>query len=150
MVSGCSRMAFAQIMIGMEEADKNVYEWFLNTDNKITKSLQISSRLYNDIVTNEDEDRRGFSTAWTCYMKQHNVSRNEAVKAFREKLAAAWKVINEGYCMRPTPVPRAILRAALNYQRMLDFAYKYNDDYTKPEIAFKHLIPKVLLHPIPI
>ncbi|OMO90643.1 hypothetical protein CCACVL1_07328 [Corchorus capsularis] len=109
MYSGCSRMAFAQIM---------------------------------------DEDGRGFSTGWTCYMKQHNVSRNETIEAFREKIAGAWKCINEEYCMKPTTVPRAILRAALNYQRMLDFAYRDNDEYTKPELSFKSIIPKVILHPI--
>ncbi|WRX34299.1 Terpene synthase [Theobroma cacao] len=76
------------------------------------------------------------------------VENQEAIKTFREKLAVRWKDINEG-CMRTTPVPQQILRRALNYARLLDFAYRDDDQYTKPEL-FKDGITKVLIHPIPL
>ncbi|TYI80433.1 hypothetical protein E1A91_D05G087200v1, partial [Gossypium mustelinum] len=113
-----TRLAMTQILIGMEEADQNAFHWILNSNNKFLKALQICSRLYNDIVTNEDEEKRGFKTASMCYMKQYNVSRKEAIEAFRAKIGDAWKDINEG-CMRPTMgVPMQVVRATLNYQRL--------------------------------
>ncbi|XVF59040.1 hypothetical protein PTKIN_Ptkin07bG0242200 [Pterospermum kingtungense] len=117
-------------MIGIEESDKNAYEWVANDNNKFRRALQISTRLSNDILTNEDEEiTRGFTaTASICYMKQCNVLRKEAIKAFQAMIAAAWEDVNEG-CLRPTPVGMPIMRTGLDYQRMLDFAYKDNDDY---------------------
>ncbi|XVF78077.1 hypothetical protein PTKIN_Ptkin14bG0099500 [Pterospermum kingtungense] len=148
--TGAGLVAMTQIMIGMEESNKNAYEWAINNDNKFPKALQVSSRLYNDIVTNEVEEMWGFTaTASIIYMKQYNVSRKEAVKAFKAKISAALEDINEG-CMRPTPVPMPVVRAGLNYQRMLDFAYKDVDNYSDPAVYFKHIIPKVLLDPVPI
>ncbi|TYH69986.1 hypothetical protein ES332_D05G088500v1 [Gossypium tomentosum] len=145
-----ARLAMTQILIGMEEADQNAFHWILNSNNKFLKALQICSRLYNDIVTNEDEEKRGFKTASMCYMKQYNVSRKEAIEAFRAKIGDAWKDINEG-CMRPTMgVPMQVLRATLNYQRLLDLAYRDNDGYTKPDISFQQLITKLLIQPIPL
>ncbi|XVF77893.1 hypothetical protein PTKIN_Ptkin14bG0084200 [Pterospermum kingtungense] len=95
------------------------------------------------------EEKRGFSTATACYMKEYNVSRNEAIKAFRAIIAGAWEDVNEG-CMRPTPIPTPLVRAALNFFRLSDFAYRDNDEYTDQETSFKHLITKVIIDPIPI
>ncbi|XVF05157.1 hypothetical protein REPUB_Repub05bG0147600 [Reevesia pubescens] len=147
--TGAALLAMTQIMIGMEEGYKNAYEWMINNNNNFPKALQISSRLHNDVTTNEVEEKRGFTTASVCYMKQYNVSREEATKAFRAQIRATWEDINEG-CMRPTPVPIQVVRAALNYQRLLDFAYRDKDEYTKPNISWKDIIPKVLIHPLPI
>ncbi|KAK8352302.1 hypothetical protein V6Z12_A05G085900 [Gossypium hirsutum] len=147
--TAAARLAMTQILIGMEEADQNAFHWILNSNNFL-KAFQICSRLYNDIVTSEDEEKRGFKTASMCYMKQYNVSRKEAIEAFRAKIGDARKVINEG-CMRPTMgVPMQVVRATLNYQRLLDFAYRDNDGYTKPNISFQQLIAKVLIQPIPL
>lgn len=83
-------------------------------------------------------------------MKQYNVSRREAIEAFRAKIGDAWKDINEG-CMRPTMgVPLQVVRATLNYQRIMDLAYRDSDGYTKPNIYFQQLITKVLIQPIPL
>ncbi|KAK6235207.1 hypothetical protein SCA6_010544 [Theobroma cacao] len=131
-------LAMTQILIGIEEADKSACEWMINNDNKFPKLSKYLA----------DEEKRGFASSSACYMKQYNVSRQEAIKTFREKLAVTWKDINEG-CMRTTPVPQQILRRALNYARLLDFAYRDDDQYTKPEL-FKDGITKVLIHPIPL
>ncbi|OMO95725.1 hypothetical protein COLO4_15709 [Corchorus olitorius] len=122
--TSAARLSFTQMMIAMDEADTNAYEW--------------------------DEEKRGiFATASRCYMKQHKVSRKEAIKAFQEMIGETWKMVNEGY-MRPTPVAHELMRVGLNYQRMLDFAYTDIDHYTKPEKTFKHLILKVFAYPIPL
>ncbi|XVF69194.1 hypothetical protein PTKIN_Ptkin11bG0060900 [Pterospermum kingtungense] len=141
--------AMAQVFIGVPEADENAYEWLINNNNKFPRALQKATRLYNDIVTNEVEEKRGLiNTATQCYMKQYNVSREEATKAFRAIIAAAWEDINEG-CLRPTRAAMPVVRSGLNYQRMLDFAYRDLDSYTA-NVYWKDIIPKVLTEPVPI
>ncbi|KAL4335759.1 hypothetical protein GQ457_07G035680 [Hibiscus cannabinus] len=142
-------LSMSQIMLGIEEADRHAYEWVVNHNNKFSKALQINSRLYNDIVTGEEEEKRGYSTGFACYMKQYKVSRDEAIKAFRAKIEEGWKDVNEG-CMRPTAIPMQVVRAALNYHRLLDVAYRYNDEYTFSHSFFKDIITQLLLHPIPL
>ncbi|GMI92261.1 hypothetical protein like AT3G14490 [Hibiscus trionum] len=142
-------LSMSQIMLGIEEADPNAWEWFLNNNNKFSKAFQINSRLYNDIVTDEEEEGRGYRTGTACYMKQHKVSRTEAIRDFQAIIAEGWKEVNEG-CMRPTALPMPVVRAALNYHRLLDFAYRDNDEYTFSHSFLKDTITKVLIDPIPI
>ncbi|KAK8550784.1 hypothetical protein V6N12_039472 [Hibiscus sabdariffa] len=147
--TGTGLLSMSQITLGIEEADRNAYEWVVNHNNKFSKALQINSRLYNDIVTGEEEEERGYSTATACYMKQHKVSRAEATKACRAIIEEGWKDVNEG-CMRPTAIPMQVVRAALNYHRLLDFAYRNNDEYTFSHSFLKDIITQLLLHPIPL
>ncbi|KAK9022138.1 hypothetical protein V6N11_002427 [Hibiscus sabdariffa] len=147
--TGTGFLCMSQIMLGIEEADRNAYEWILNENNKFSRALQINSRLYNDIVTDKEEEERGYSTATACYMKQHKVSRDEATKAFRAIIEEGWKDVNEG-CMRPTAIPMPVVRAALNYHRLLDVAYRDTDEYTFSHSFFKDIITEVILHPIPL
>ncbi|KAK8645459.1 hypothetical protein V6N13_119287 [Hibiscus sabdariffa] len=130
--TGTGFLCMSQIMLGIEEADRNAYEWILNQNNKFPRALQINSRLYNDIVTDK-----------------HKVSRDEATEAFRAIIEEGWKDVNEG-CMRPTAIPMPVVRAALNYHRLLDVAYRDNDEYTFSHSFFKDIITQVLLHPIPL
>ncbi|KAK8571915.1 hypothetical protein V6N12_027983 [Hibiscus sabdariffa] len=142
-------LSMTMLMLGLEEADQRTYAWMVNNNNKLPRALRVLTRLYNDIVTNEAEEKRGLVTGSACYMKQYKVSRNEAVQAFQAKIADGWKDANEDF-MRPTAVPTRVLRAALNHLRIMAFAYKDNDGYTRPQISFKQVITKVLIDPIPL
>ncbi|KAK8548644.1 hypothetical protein V6N13_054578 [Hibiscus sabdariffa] len=142
-------LSMTMIMLGLEEAGQSTYAWMVNNNNKLSRALQVLTRLYNDIVTNKAEEKRGLVTGSACYMKQYKVSRNEAVRAFRAKIADRWKDVNEDF-MRPTVVPMPVRRAALNYLRIVAFAYKDNDGYTRPQISFRQVITKVLIDPIPL
>ncbi|KAK8682186.1 hypothetical protein V6N13_054580 [Hibiscus sabdariffa] len=147
--SSTSLLNMAQIMLGIPEADQNTYEWMLNNTNKLPRALQICTRLYNDIVTDEVEEKRGLVTGSACYMKQHKVTRDEAVRLFRAMIADGWKDVNED-SMRPTAVPMRVMKVAVNLQRLLDFAYRDHDAYTNPRISWKRFITKVLIEPIPL
>ncbi|XVF08857.1 hypothetical protein REPUB_Repub07fG0040200 [Reevesia pubescens] len=136
-------------LIGMEEANKNAYEWVINRDNKMHRAFAMATRFYNDIVTNEVEEKRGLLSGTACYMKQYNVSREEATKAFREKIEAIWKDVNE-FCMRPSPVPMPIIRLVVNVFGLLDVTYKYDDEFTNQVTTFKHYITQMFIDPIPI
>ncbi|GMI90077.1 terpene synthase 18, sesterterpene synthase 1 [Hibiscus trionum] len=132
-------VTMAQVLVGMEEADGDVYRCLINTDNMIIKALNSLSRLYDDINTNEEEVK-----TWACLW---NYLLHEATEAYRERIEVAWKDLREGCLKPPTSVRQQIVTAALN---LLDTAYKTEDGYGIPAITLKHVITKILIHPIPL
>ncbi|XP_052876531.1 vetispiradiene synthase 3-like [Gossypium arboreum] len=125
------------------------YQWLINTDNKLHKAVNKIARLYDDIATNEDEEKRGLVCGTSCYMKQYGVTRQEAVEAYREMIEVAWKDMNEG-CLKPMPVSNKIAVRAPNVARLVLVLYKKDDGFTRPELSLKDAIAKLLIHPIPL
>ena len=62
-----------------------------------------------------------------CYMKDYNVSEDEAMKKFEDMAVDAWKDINE-QCLRLTTIPRKILKVILNLARLCEVVYKQRGD----------------------
>ncbi|TYI04270.1 hypothetical protein ES332_A10G005500v1 [Gossypium tomentosum] len=149
MASSAGLVSVCQALIGMEEADETAYQWLINTDNKLHKAVNKIARLYDDITTNEDEEKRGLVCGTSCYMKQYSVTRQEAVEAYREMIEVAWKDMNEG-CLKPMPVSNKIAVRALNVARLVLVLYKKDDGFTRPELSLKDAIAKLLIHPIPL
>ncbi|KAL4298341.1 hypothetical protein GQ457_12G026090 [Hibiscus cannabinus] len=141
----------ALLMMGMREADEDAYRWLLNCDATILRAMCLLSRLYNDMQSNEDEEGRGGQISGiTCYMKEHGVSKEEAVEGFRERIKVLWKDVNEGFMETPMHVPKQILMAAFNVARVSEVCYKYDNGFTKPDTTYKDYITKVLIDPIPL
>ncbi|KAK5791931.1 hypothetical protein PVK06_033044 [Gossypium arboreum] len=149
MTSSAGLVSVCQALIGMEEADETAYQWLINTDNKLHKTVNKIARLYDDLSTNEAEEKRGLVCGTSCYMKQYGVTRQEAVEAYREMIEVAWKDMNEA-CLKPMPVSNKIAVRALNVARLVLVLYKKDDGFTRPELSLKDAIAKVLIHPIPL
>ncbi|TYG48348.1 hypothetical protein ES288_D10G005900v1 [Gossypium darwinii] len=149
MTSSAGLVSVCQALVGMGEADETAYQWLINTDNKLHKALNKIARLYDDLSTNEAEEKRGLVCGTSCYMKQYGVTRQEAVEAYREMIEVAWKDMNEG-CLKPMPVSNKIAVRALNIARLVLVLYKKDDGLTRPELSLKDAIAKVLIHPIPL
>ncbi|XP_021300340.1 probable terpene synthase 6 [Herrania umbratica] len=148
--SSAAILVIAEVLVGMEEADANVFEWLRNGDSKSLAAIKIIARLYDDIATNEDEEKRGLvACGIKCYMKQYGVSKEEAIEEFRKRLVIAWNELNEDH-MRPTTVPMQILNRVLNIACVIDLTYKDEDGFTMSEKILKDHISKVLVEPIPI
>ncbi|KAB2060275.1 hypothetical protein ES319_A10G005600v1 [Gossypium barbadense] len=147
--SSAAIVSVCQAFIGMEEADETAYQWLINTDNKVHKALNIIARLYDDLATNEDEEKRGLVCGTSCYMKQYGVTRKEAVEAYSEMIEVAWKDMNEA-CLKPMPVSNKIALRALSFARSMDVFYKEGDGFGSPEKSMKDLIAKLLIQPIPL
>ncbi|XVF70538.1 hypothetical protein PTKIN_Ptkin11bG0169500 [Pterospermum kingtungense] len=144
-------VTMAIIMMGMEEADEDAYQWLIKFDAKILRAMSTLSRLYNDIQSNEDEEKRGGQPSGiSCYMKEYGVSKKKAIEVFQERIKDGWKDLNEGFMERPMPIARQILMAAFNIARVSEVLYRDDDGYTKPEISLKNFITKVLIDPIPL
>ncbi|GMJ06426.1 sesterterpene synthase 2, terpene synthase 19 [Hibiscus trionum] len=150
MKSAGGNLNMAHALIGMGVADEKAYQCLINTDNMIYKAINLLCRLYNDIATNEREEKRGAVTGTMCYMKQYGVTRQEATEAFKDMIEAAFKDMNRG-CLRPMPIPREIVNRVVNYLRLLDTFYMNDiDGYTIPETCMKNVGTKMFIHPIPL
>ena len=85
------------------------------------------------------DKERGSGTALECYMKDYNVSEEEAARKFREMWEDTWKVMNEE-CLRPTPIPRDVLKMLLNITRVSETVYKHRiDGFTQPHAIEDHI-----------
>ena len=73
------------------------------------------------------EKERGSGTAIECYMKDYNVSEEEAMKKFEEMCEDTWKIMNEERS-RLTTIPREILKVILNLARVCEVVYKHRGD----------------------
>lgn len=97
-----------------------------------------------------EKSRGQIATGIECYMRDYGVSTEEAMNKFQEMAEIAWKDVNEGI-LRPTPVSTEILTRILNLSRMIDVAYKNNQDgYTHPEKVVKPHIIALLVDSIKV
>ncbi|CAL1386254.1 unnamed protein product [Linum trigynum] len=139
----------AAYLIGMGEAmGAKEYEW-LKTNPTIDTAAKLLGRLLNDIMSHEDEQKRGHCpSAVECYKKENGVSDEEAVEAIKKMCDDAWKDLNEE-CMKPTPVGLPVIQHFLDLVRIITFIYIRNDSYTHSG-SLKHHINSILLESIPI
>ena len=85
-----------------------------------------------------------------CYMKEHGVSRQEAISELWKMNESAWKDINEE-CLRPTPVPvRPLLIMIMNLARFMDAMYKEVDTFTHCGGIMEECIRILFVDPVPI
>ncbi|OMO98072.1 Terpenoid synthase, partial [Corchorus olitorius] len=94
-------------------------------------------------------EERGQISGRDVYMKEHGVSREEAIQVYEERIENAWKLMNEGW-MRPTPVARRLPSLAYNFGCQGDVLYKEDDGLSRPEKTSKHLVTKLFIDPIPL
>ncbi|XP_070031393.1 5-epi-aristolochene synthase-like [Nicotiana tomentosiformis] len=134
--------------LGMKSVTKKDFEW-LAKNPKILEANVTLCRVIDDIATYEVEKSRGqIATGIECYMRDNCVSTEEAMNKFQEMAEIAWKDVNEGI-LRPTSVSTEILSRILNLARMIDVAYKNNQDgYTHPEKVLKPHIISLLVDSI--
>ncbi|MED6132948.1 hypothetical protein PIB30_023665 [Stylosanthes scabra] len=137
--------------IGMGEmATEDIFKWVTNEPNKIVKASSIICRLMDDIVSNELEQKRGHVASYLeCYMKEYDVSREEAIREAEKRVSDAWKDINEE-CLMPTKVPMMFLTRPLNMSRFVSVMYKNEDNYTHSKGLMRKYIQDLLIDPVPI
>ncbi|KAF2939797.1 alpha-copaene synthase [Oryza sativa Japonica Group] len=114
---------------------------------QIVKDSCIVSRLMDDIVAHAFEtERNNVATAVTCYMKEYDSTKEEAIKALWNDVENAWKDMNEEY-LKLTSIPSSLLIQVINLARMMETMYKKIDGYTDSAIL-KEWISLLLVQPI--
>nr|XP_009622376.1 vetispiradiene synthase 3-like [Nicotiana tomentosiformis] len=123
--------------LGMMSATEHDFEW-LSKNHMILEANVTLCRVIDDIAIYEVEKSRGqIATGIECYMRDCDVSTEEAMEKFHEMAEITWKDVNEGI-LRPIPVSLKILTCILNLVRIIDVTYKHNQDgYTHPEKVLK-------------
>ncbi|CDP18842.1 unnamed protein product [Coffea canephora] len=126
MVTSTYYLLSAAAFLGMDSASEDVINW-MSTNPKFFVALTTHARLANDVGSHKFEKERGSGTAIECYMKDYNVSEEEAMEKFEEMCEDTWKVMNEE-CLRSTTIPREILKVILNLARTCEVVYKHRGD----------------------
>ncbi|KAG5523240.1 hypothetical protein RHGRI_035158 [Rhododendron griersonianum] len=133
---------------------KPVYKALLNLHDEIEREMAKQGRTYAVHYLKEAAEElkvRHMATGVECYMKQHGVSKSEAVDELYERIENAWKDINEEMMMtmRPAAISKDLLMRILNYARLHDVGYKNDDGYTQAECVKDHVIA-LFVDPIPV
>ncbi|XP_031265478.1 (-)-germacrene D synthase-like [Pistacia vera] len=147
LLTSCHLTLAATSFVGMGDVvTQESFEWVLSNP-KIVKASAIIGRLMNDIAGHKDEQKRAHvASAVECYLNQHNVSEEEAVKLLRELVEDAWKDIIEEF-IKPAAVPMPLLERVLNLTRVIDLLYKEDDCYTNSHLM-KRLVAPLLTDPV--
>ncbi|XP_061351012.1 (-)-germacrene D synthase-like [Gastrolobium bilobum] len=149
LVSSAYRMLTATTFIGMGDiATEKAFQWLTN-DPKIVNSSKIICRLMDDIVSNEVNMKE--INEHECYMnmKQHGVTKQDAIDELYRRVTSAWKDINEEL-LDPTEMPKPLLMVVLNLSRVIYVLYKEGDGYTHSKESTKKEIADILLKPLPV
>ncbi|KAF8364722.1 hypothetical protein HHK36_033303 [Tetracentron sinense] len=131
--------------IGMGKiATKEAFDW-VTSFPKLSRSSGLICRLMDDIKSNKFEQKRGHvASSVQCYMKEYEVSEEEACKKLQKMVEMAWKDMNNE-CLAPTPVPFPLLMPIVNLSRMSEFIYMYEDGFTESFGRTKECIASLLV-----
>lgn len=85
-----------------------------------------------------------------CYMKQHGVTKEEAVEELSKMIRDNYKIVMEEL-LTTIDVPRPVLMRCLNITRLIDvFCKDGTDEYSNPHGNLKDLITSLFIYPIPV
>ncbi|KAK2972515.1 hypothetical protein RJ640_000089 [Escallonia rubra] len=94
--------------------------------------------------------RGQIATGIECYMKEHDVSKEEAMSEFKRRAEDAWKDLNKEL-MKPTSVSEHLLMRIMNLARFIDVTYSHSEDgYTHSVKILKAHILGLLVNPIDV
>ncbi|XP_040989064.1 (-)-germacrene D synthase-like [Juglans microcarpa x Juglans regia] len=134
--------------VGMGDiVTKEAFDWVFSHP-RMVKAAEIIGRLMNDIVSTDFEQQRGHVVSGIeCYMKQHDMSKQEVHEEFHRLIVNAWKDMNEEL-LKPTQVPMPLLLRILNLARVLDLLYKNEDAYTHLGEVLIEGVTSLLVDPV--
>ncbi|KAG5569797.1 hypothetical protein H5410_059563 [Solanum commersonii] len=137
-------------LLGMgETATKDAFDW-LTTEPPILVASCIITRLLNDLLSHEEEQKRGDVVSGVeCYMKEYGVTKEEAHTKIRKIIENYWKDLNAEYFKVDVAIiPRVLLMPIINLTRVSEFIYKDGDAYTFSKNNLKDTISEILVDPI--
>ncbi|XP_074304776.1 valerianol synthase TPS8-like isoform X2 [Silene latifolia] len=151
-ITGVAQILSTSSIMGMDEiVDEKPFQ-IIPRAPKAIRACEVIG-IMDDIVSHEEEQARGHvASGVECYMKDHNMSREQVVKIFNKMIEDAWKELNEEFLIKANPteddLPRPVLKRILNLARVVDALYKVIDGYTYSEKLIKEDIITTYLRPI--
>lgn len=145
--------------LGMGDAvTKQSFDWASN-DPDILRAASIICRLRDDIVGHKfEQERPHIASAVECYMKQHGVTEQQASEELYRQIEDSWKLMNQqllkpsttGFAAAEFVPPKAVLLRVVNLARVVDVAYKHNDEYTHVGEVMRSCVTAMFIKPVPI
>ncbi|PKA54864.1 Alpha-humulene synthase [Apostasia shenzhenica] len=147
-VTTCYNIVSCASYLGMDDvATKEVFDWMLTFPKYVHHACMIC-RIVDDIRSHEFEQKRNhFASTVQSYMKEHEVSVDQACNALFKIVDDEWKSLNQEFLNSISKYPRAILNKVVNYVRFLDTIYQRHDRYTHASLI-KNCISMLLFDPI--
>ncbi|XP_009123605.2 alpha-barbatene synthase [Brassica rapa] len=137
----CSVMGLGEI------GKKRDFEW-LRSRPKVVQVLAAKTRLMDDMTDYEEDIGKCYTAnALNYYIKQHGVTKEEAIKEFGKMIKDINKIVNKE-CLKTTNISRRVFNQIINYGRSLDVLYTSDDVYNHREGMFKEYITTLLVDPI--
>ncbi|THG14038.1 hypothetical protein TEA_007113 [Camellia sinensis var. sinensis] len=148
LVTSTGRLHTTSCFMGLEAdvATTEAFEWIL-TKPKMVAASGVIGRLVDDVMSHDVRLSHLLESS-ELMMKQHGVSKQEAIVELYKMIENAWRDINEEM-IKPTAISMTLLIRVLNLSRISDVVYKYVDGYTHPEII-KHNVISLFEDPIPM
>jgi hypothetical protein len=136
--------------ISMEDCEENQTNAWFKSKPKMLRALSVIFRLTNDIAGFEEEMRRGeVVNGVNCYVKQHNVTKELAVREIKKMIRDNYKIMMEEF-LTIKSVSRPILVRCFNIVRLVNLYYEEGDNFTNPNGKLKDLITSLFFHPLPL
>lgn len=140
-------LVLCSAFVGMGDVvTKKIMEWVMS-DAELVKSFGIFVRLSNDIVSTKREQREKHCVSTVqCYMKQHELTMDEACEQIKELTEDSWKfMIEQGLALKEYPI--IVPRTVLEFARTVDYMYKEADKYTVSH-TIKDMLTSLYVKPV--
>lgn len=84
---------------------------------------------------------RGYKpNAVNYYMKQYNVTEEEALAELQIMVRELDKTVNEDFLKTAKILPRKILKGPIGFGKTVVFTYRFGEEFTFPERFKEHII----------
>ncbi|GAB4854276.1 hypothetical protein Ancab_022862 [Ancistrocladus abbreviatus] len=136
---------------GMEDATEDAFQWTC-TVPKIGEASATITRLLDDVFCDEYEQLHS-TNAVNCYMKNMNITREEAKAILLDQVENAWKDINEELLLlaQSSSLPRPLIMRIVNTAKAVDiFNRNCGDAYSNPNHLTQGIISSLLVDPMSI
>uniref|UniRef100_A0A0E0NEF9 Uncharacterized protein n=1 Tax=Oryza rufipogon TaxID=4529 RepID=A0A0E0NEF9_ORYRU len=127
---GCYLLSCASF-VGMDHiAIAESFIWVSSTP-RIVRALCTILRLSDDLETFEREQvELHVAPTIGSYMKEHNVSVENACEKIKELIEDTWKDFNHEWLTLANVQPKQLLERIFNLARTMEFMYKHDDKFT--------------------
>ncbi|KAL7088784.1 hypothetical protein ACP275_13G148600 [Erythranthe tilingii] len=122
-----------------------------NTNQEIIRHASLVIRLCNDQGTSKAEVERGDApSSILCYMREANVTEEEARSRIKNIVTHSWKKIN-GLFINTTPnSQKQIIKYIVNIARVAHFIYQNGDGFGVQDRETKEQVFSCLIQPLPL
>ncbi|KAF8667122.1 hypothetical protein HU200_053308 [Digitaria exilis] len=147
---GCPFLSCASFVGINDVITKDCFDWVASVP-KMVQALSIILRLLNDLQSSEREQLIGHvALTIDSYMKEHNVSIEEAREKIQILKENTWKDFNtEWLDPNNNAYPKQLLERIFNLTRTLEFMYNQEDNFTNCS-NLKDTIQSLLAEPFTI